>query len=155
MEDWCSGWQHLQIRMSIGDLKQKPLQVEQPLVKIMSTDHECMIRGCFANGTDSYQTKRCDIFNRKNIYRKGDFLMETFWLDDKSYFWYHYYCKVIVLSFSNMDSILWVRIVKKQGTFNINKVTITFVPMHYISWKWLYDFCNMFTIIGLVHWNHY
>ncbi len=25
----------------------------------------------------------------KNIYGKGNFLTETFWLDDKSYFWYY------------------------------------------------------------------
>ncbi len=58
-------------------LPTKLLQVEQPLVEVMSKDHERMIRGCFANGSDSYQTKRCDIFNGKNIYRKGSFLMET------------------------------------------------------------------------------
>jgi len=58
--------------MSIVDFQQKPLQVEQPLVEIMSKDHERMIRGCFANGTESYQTKSYDIFNRKNIYRHFD-----------------------------------------------------------------------------------
>jgi hypothetical protein len=68
--------------MSIGDFQKKPLQVEQPLVEIMSKDHECMIRGCFANGTESYQTKYVTfsierIFTEKVIFSRRHFDLTT------------------------------------------------------------------------------
>ncbi len=119
MEGCRSRWQHLQIRMSVGDLQHQPLQVEQPLVKNMSKDHERMIRGCFANGTDSYQTKRCDIFNGKNIYRKGNFFTETLWLDGKSYFWY-YSKQLVFFNTSSSCALTNLRIFKIE-TFLIRK----------------------------------
>ncbi len=83
VEGWCSGWQHLQTRMFVGDFQQK---LNNRWWRSWAESMNAWSANVLHTALDSYHDSKVLHFSTERIFTEKIFSHRDIWIDDKSYF---------------------------------------------------------------------